>query len=332
MKQGLYLSTEPAPQKPSWKDHQATILQIVAVFLVMLLIASATSGVVRWVTVVVGLVFMALRGFQLNQAFQPPVLGVEPPVRAVERRPQEETTLDMPSTAEGPQPAESTEESVVPVGVGRDSYNHRAHALLLLEGLLSISPVLLMLWGFAALQPIMAGMGDQKTTQGLFLALAVGALVVLTLGKLKPKLKWMLRTAKGALVTSLALAASVTWTEALVLITLGLFLAGTYVLLRTWAKWYYTRYIVTKRSISIERKIPWYYFMDDSKPVIPAKQLSTVTAQQSPFEKFLGGFGVDCGSFEADTPGQKDNIFHEMRRIREHSQLERILLEKVLGK
>ena len=168
---------------------------------------------------------------------------------------------------------------------------------------------------------VKASLKDHRNAM-LQIAVAV-ACVLMLLASFAKKLQWVSRrTLTGALLVSSALVLSLASPEALALITIGLFLAGVYVLLRGWAKWNYSHIIVTRTRLRIGHRTPRIFLMEESEPSVAIKKLTSVKPVKPVFMRLLG---LRCGSVHADTPGQQDEFVNNLRWVRDHEELASLL-------
>lgn len=320
------ITTAPEPLRPRLRDQRPLLQRIAITIGLVLLVALLIDGPLMWALILPGLCYAAFLGYRLNQALQPPVMGTETYQSAAKPAKEEAAVFDMPPIEETPSPAieaAARMEDGEPV-----LWEERAHFMLLLEYVVRALPTMLGLWGFAALQPIVAGMSsDQDTTLTLLIAVMVACCLMLVASFAK-KLQWVSRrTLWGVLVVTAALTFSVARVEALVLITLILFLAGGYLLLRTWAKWYYSHIIVTRTRLKIGYRSPRLFLMKEEGPSVSVKKLTSMNPVKSVPLRLLG---LHCGSVRADTSGQQDAFVHNMRWVKDHEGLA-ALLNKLTG-
>ncbi len=337
-KDELYLSTVPAQERPSIWQHRSMLLQIIGAFVVLCIGIIIGQWVVTSLLVISSVGFIAYKAYRLNEALQPPPLGVAS--RPEEARPAARTIRSPRTPATEPAEALTDEvasdEEVAEVVAEADAeedvlYKERAHPLLLFEDLGRVAPMVIGCWAVAVILLVLSMVDDRSAVKAVLVACAAGAVITLAAGSVKWFLgglfTWLKWPALVALAVSLIYLAALQWLGALVLVIGAFTLIGAFIALRAWARWYHVHYLVTNKRISIVKKIPWYYFMEDSSPSLPIKKLTSLTPKQSVFEKWLERkfWGMESGFFEADTPGQQDNIFHDMRRVRRYPEVQKIL-------
>jgi len=336
MKTQTYYSTTTAPPKKSLRNHQGLLVQTLvgAGVAVLAIAASAVLPLLVVITIAgAGMVFAIAKGLQLNQAMLPDPMGTaarvaDSPLPVDELRSNTATQQvvveeQLRSVAEAPNSSDN--EEVL--------YRGRYHPMALIKSLLKRLPLSVVVWFLATLLPILAGAEDRRTVM-VWLWLLVAAGVAGIVGSFmkvqflgKPRgLRWLRWPATFILVVVLPYIAAMAWAGALVGVTALLYFIGAFLLVQAWARWKYSYIIATPKRVAIELESPWFYLLRDTKPTVPIKKLTSVKPGKSRLEKMLN---LNCGSINADTPGDQDREFNNMRHIVDHMALYEILFSMI---
>lgn len=327
----------PSPKKLSLQEHRTpVILIIVSVVAGVAALLYVDNWALKLILFVAGLGFALAKAFQVKATLEQPVITTARPTVAssVPPRPTraEATAILSDTTTPDALPVEEVAEIVKKSDAEEDVlYKERFHWFLLVEGLLRTVPVGIVLWVLALVPPSLADSSNRASIMGgLTVMTAISGLVLLfsfvslsfkskSLTKL---VSWLLKWLRWPMFVLFAISVVYLFAlkrgEIMVSVVAILAFLGTLLVVRTCGKWYYTYIVATTKMFGIEREIPWFFFLKDSKPAVPIRKLTSVTPEKSTFEKAVG---LNCGSIEADTPGQLDKIFHSIRRIRDHERL-----------